>query len=261
MSVPLKPQSANGIVIEDGRGNPLATWTGSRLSWSGSQQIGDASTDLVGFHGATPTDQCAAYTQTHDTANRTVAAATQEALTDSTTGTASNTLAAGAGVMTLTIPHTIEAGTSAGEVITAYTLGYKFKVLAWSFTTDVPGVGSSASRVFNMEIGTTDVGSTPSTLTLTEASTSAKGEQTAGTTVTGANTGSSSDTFSIEVAAGGTAFTAGSGVFTVKVQNMDTADAFASLVDEHTKGVADDLDNRSTLTAIIDDLQEKGLVG
>lgn len=149
--------------------------------------------------------------------------------TDNTTGTAGTTLAAGAGCFTLTIPCTFPAGTSAGDVITNYVLGYKFKILAWSFTTDVPGVGAGASRVFNMEIGTTDVGTVPSTITCTEASTSDIGEQTAGTAVSGANTGASTDSFSIEVANGGTAFTAGSGFFTVKIQNLDTADAIASL--------------------------------
>jgi hypothetical protein len=151
------------------------------------------------------------------------------ALTDSTGATASNTLAATSGTDTLVIPCTLPAGTSAGDVITNYVLGYKFKILAWSFTTAVAGVGTGASRVFNMEIGTTDVGTVASTCTLTEASTSDVGEQTAGTTVTGANTGTAANTFSIEVASGGTAFTAGSGFFTILVQNMDTADTIASL--------------------------------
>jgi hypothetical protein len=83
--------------------------------------------------------------------------------------------------------------------------------------------------VFNLEIGTTDVGTVPSTLTATEASTSAKGERTAGTAISGANTGTASDAISIETAGSGTAFSAGSGYFVVKVQNMDTADAVASL--------------------------------
>ena len=36
---------------------------------------------------------------------------------------------------------------------------------------------------------------------------------------------------------------------------MDTADALASLIAEATKMVADDLDNRKTINAVIDDLQ------
>lgn len=42
-----------------------------RLNVAGSAQIGNATADLVAFHGATPTDQCAAYTQTYSTATRT----------------------------------------------------------------------------------------------------------------------------------------------------------------------------------------------
>lgn len=160
-----------------------------------------------------------------------LSAALPTALTDNSTGTASNTIAAGTGCFTLAIPHTFETGVGAGQVCTEYVLGFAFKILAWSFIADVPGVGAGASRVFNMEIGTTDVGTVVSTVTCTEASTSAKGEQTTGTAVSGANTGNAGSSFSIEVAAGGTQFTAGSGVFLVQIQNMDSANAIASLAD------------------------------
>jgi len=207
------------------------------------------------------TAAASAYTQTYSTADRTVAAPTAAAITDNTTGTAGSTAAAGVGVFNLVIPITMDAGTSAGEVITAITPGHKFKILGWSFVTSVAGVGSGASRAYNMEIGTTDVGTSPSVLTLTEASTATVGSLTAGAAVSGANTGTAADTFSIEVASGGTAFSAGSGAFIVRVQNMDTADAIASLIAEHTKIVADDLDNRKTITAIIDDLQASRISG
>ena len=155
------------------------------------------------------------------------------AITDNTTGSAATTWAAGVGVTTLTFPHTMDATANAIDAITAYTPGYKFKILDWSFVTDVPGVGAGAARTYNMEIGTTDVGTSPSTCVLTEASTSAKGELTAGAAVSGANTGSASDTFSIEAAACGTAFSAGSGYFLVKIQNMDEADAMAGIAAQH----------------------------
>jgi hypothetical protein len=151
------------------------------------------------------------------------------ALTDNSTGSAGDTIAAGVGLYNLTIPATFETGTGAADYATGIVLGHKFKLIGWEFITDVPGAGASASRVFNLEIGTTDVGTVPSTLTLTEASTSAKGERTAGTAIAGANTGSASDAISIEVAGAGTAFSSGSGYFLIEVQNMDTADAVASL--------------------------------
>lgn len=150
------------------------------------------------------------------------------ALTDNSTGSAGDTIAAGVGVSTLSFDVAL-TNTGAVDVVTACVPGYKFKILEWEFVTGVAGVGAGASRVWNLEIGTTDVGTTPSTLTLTEAGTSAVGERTAGTTVTGANTGTASDTVSIEIATGGTDFSAGSGTILIRIQNMDTADAVASL--------------------------------
>jgi hypothetical protein len=81
-----------------------------------------------------------------------------------------------------------------------------------------------------MEIGGTDVGTVPSTCTIPIAN-AAVGTVTAGTAVAGANTGSASDSFSIEIANGGTEFTAGMVTFVVRVQNMDEANAAASLAD------------------------------
>lgn len=178
------------------------------------------------------------------------AAATADAITDNTTGTAGVTLAAGAGVYDLTF-HCSLISTGAKDLVSAVVIGHKFKILSWEFVTDVPGVGSSASRVFNMEIGTTDVGTSPSTLTLTEAGTSDAGERTAGAAVSGANTGTASDTFSIEVATGGTDFSAGSGTFVVKIQNMDTADAIASQTAEYNELLTDVADIRTQLNAEI----------
>lgn len=154
--------------------------------------------------------------------------ATIAALTDSTTGAAGATLAAGVGVRTLAVPHTFIGGTSAVEPMTNFTPGFKFKILSWNFVTHVALAGASGSRVANLEIGTTDVGTTPSTCTIPIANT-AVGTVTAATTVTGANTGTASDTISIEIASGGTAFTAGSGTFYITLQNMDEADAAASM--------------------------------
>ncbi len=159
------------------------------------------------------------------------------AITDNTTGSTTATFAAGVGVYDLTF-HCSLISTGAKDLVTAIVPGHKFKILSWEFTTDVPGVGSGASRVFNMEIGTTDVGTSPSTLTLTEAGTSDAGERTAGAAVSGANTGTSTDTFSIEVATGGTDFSAGSGTFVVKIQNMDMADCIAGICTAQTANLA-----------------------
>lgn len=162
--------------------------------------------------------------------NSPLSGALPTAFTDNSTGTASNVIAAGAGVETISFPHTFIGGTSAVESVTTYVMPYKFKILSWVFVTEVLLVGAGGSRIANMEIDATDVGTVPSTVTIPIAN-AAVGTVTAGTTVTGANTGNAGQSFSIEIANGGTQFTAGSGTFVVTVQNMDTADAIASLAD------------------------------
>lgn len=152
-------------------------------------------------------------------------------LVDASTGTAGNNIAAGVGITQLHIPHTFIGGTSAVEPLTNYTVGFKFKILSWVFVTEVLLVGAAGSRVANLEIGTTDVGTVVSTCTIPIAN-AAVGTVTEATAVSGANTGSASDTLSIEIASGGTQFTAGSGTFIITIQNMDTADAIASIADK-----------------------------
>lgn len=152
------------------------------------------------------------------------------ALTDNSTGSAGDTIAAGAGVSTVTIPLTSLAtglSTAAIDLLTTYTPGYAFKLLSFDFVTTIAGTGAGASQTFNLEIGTTNV--TGGSLNVTLASTDTIGKVTAGTAITAANTGTAADTLSIEMAASGTVFTAGSGYFVVKIQNMDTANAVASL--------------------------------
>lgn len=151
-------------------------------------------------------------------------------LTDNGTGAVGDTIAAGIGVYDLTIPvpaNLSTLGTGGVDVATGIVLGHKFKILSWEFITTLAGTNAGASLVFNLEIGTTDL--TGGTVTVNLAGTSDIGERTAGTAITAANTGTSTDAISLEVAAGGTAFTAGSGYFVIKVQNMDTADAIAAL--------------------------------
>lgn len=157
-----------------------------------------------------------------------LSAALPTALTDNSTGTASNTIAAGVGIVDWFFTHTFIAGTAAVEPVTTWTPGFKFKILGWHAVTSVLLVGAGGSRIANMEINATDVGTIPSTITIPIAN-AAVGTVTAGTAVAGANTGSASDTFSIEIAAGGTEFSAGVVTFVVRVQNMDQADSVASL--------------------------------
>lgn len=176
--------------------------------------IGDATDQTVGFWGTTPVVQ--------------PTGSAQGALTNSTTGTASSTLAAGTGVTTVSIPIQLSAmTTAAADLVTNYTPGYAFKVLTVDFVTTKLGTGAGATQTLNLEIGSTNV--TGGVVNPTLASTDTLGELTAGTSVTAANTGTSADTLSVEVAASGTVFTAGDGILLIKLQNMDSANTASSL--------------------------------
>jgi hypothetical protein len=149
-------------------------------------------------------------------------------LTDSTTGTASATLAATVGIQTVAIPLQLASmTTAAADLITNYTPGYAFELLSLEFVTTTLGTGASASQVLNLEIGTTNV--TGGVLTLLLADTDTLGKKKAATAITAANVGTAADTISLEVAASGTVFTAGAGFALLKLRNMDTVNSVASL--------------------------------
>ena len=176
--------------------------------------IGKDATHKVGFYGTTPVAQ-----QTD---------ASQVAFTDSTTGTVADTLAAGVGVTTVAIPITL-ANVADGDILTAYTPGYKFKVLSVDFAVGVPVTTADKLSTLNVEIGTTNL--TGGAVALTSANCTPLGAVVAGSAVTGANTGGASDTISVE-ASSTTAFAEGDGYLLLSIQNMDTADAFASIADK-----------------------------
>jgi hypothetical protein len=139
-------------------------------------------------------------------------------------------VAAGVGVTTLTFEFDLATlTTGASEILTNYTPGYAFKILAISFVVTDPGVGAGATQTINMEIGSTNL--TGGVVNPTEANTATQGALVAGTAVTANNVGTAASTISIEVAAGGTIFTAGTGILLVKVMNLDTANAVAALSD------------------------------
>lgn len=155
------------------------------------------------------------------------------ALTDNTTGTASDTLAAGVGKYSLIIPLTSLAtglSTLAIDLLTTNPIGHAFKLLSFDFVPTIVGAGAGASQNFNLEIGTTNV--TGGVLNPTLANTATIGAIVSGSAITANNVGTAADTISIEMAAGGTVFTSGSGYFVIRLQNMDTASAVASLADK-----------------------------
>lgn len=159
-----------------------------------------------------------------------LAAPLPNSITDNSTGTASDTIAAGVGIFTLPYQvHLPSLTTSASELMTSYTPGFAFKILAVDAIVETPGTGVGATMTINLEINTTNL--TGGVVNPTLANTATAGALIAGTAVTANNTGTASDTLSIEVAAGGTVFTAGVVMLMIKIQNMDTANAIASLAD------------------------------
>jgi hypothetical protein len=175
------------------------------------------------------------------------AAATAAAITDNTTGTASQTLAAGAGVHTISIPMDL-ANITDGDVLTDYTPGYKFKLLAVDFAVGTPVTTAAKATTLNLDIGATPT--TGGTVALTSANCTPLGAVVAGAAITAANTGSASDTISV-VAASTTQFVEGDGYLLVKIQNMDTADAIASITDDYGKLLTDVGLIRTAVNAVI----------
>jgi len=157
-----------------------------------------------------------------------LSAALPTALTDNTGGTASNTIAAGVALQKFFFQHVFIGGTSAAEPVTNWTPGFAFEIEQFECVTSELLVGAGGSRVFNIEIGTTDL--TGGVLTVPIAN-SAVGTLTAATAITGANTGSAADNISIELANGGTEFTAGSITLILTIRNLDLNNAIASLAD------------------------------
>lgn len=180
-----------------------------------------------------------------DVAN--AAAATATALTDSTTGTASQTLAAGTGVYYLTLPIAPLVNIANGDVVTNFTPGHKFKLLGINFVTQLPVTTGSKNADIYMEIGTTNV--TGGVVALTSASCTPMGQVIAGTAITAANTGAANATVSV-IAGAVTAFSEGTGHLQIKIQNMDTADAAASITDEVNKLITDVANVRTQLNTL-----------
>jgi len=155
--------------------------------------------------------------------------ASQVAITDSGTGTVADTIAAGVGVETIAIPVPALATLADGDILTTYTPGYKFKILSISFAVHTAVTTAAKASSLNVEIGTTNT--TGGVVALTSANCTPIGAVVAGSAITAANTGSAAATISIE-AASTTTFIEGGGYILLKIQNMDTADAFASIADK-----------------------------
>lgn len=196
------------------------------ISFPGTTSVVLKYLDYTGNTHATETINSGAQVSPSGT-QQALAAALPTAFTDNSTGTASNTIAAGVGVFTLVFPIQLSAmTTAAADLLTNYVVGFRFKLISISYDTTTIGAGAGGSQVLNMEIGTTNV--TGGVVTITLAGTDTLGELVAGTAITANNIGTAASTLSVEVAAGGTIFTSGEGNLLIQVQNLDSADFAAS---------------------------------
>jgi len=147
------------------------------------------------------------------------------ALTDNTGGAATNTLAVGVGESIVSLFVNL-ADLANHDLLTAYTPGFAFKILAMDFA-----VEKAATTAAKLATLTPYINATPTTggvVSLTSANCTPQGNVVAGTAVTAANVGTNADTISITGSAV-TSFVEGSGWVLLRIKDMDTANAFASL--------------------------------
>lgn len=109
----------------------------------------------------------------------------------------------------VSLPVVFPTGTSAIDLITDFKPGFRGKIVAWQIVAAVAATGDSASQTINLEINATDVTGSGTAIALADLN--AIGKTKALGTPTALNEFSPTDTISVELAASGTPFTAGSG--------------------------------------------------
>lgn len=114
----------------------------------------------------------------------------------------------------ISIPITL-ANVADGDVLTAYTPGFKGSVIAVDFAVSTAVTTGSKATTLNLEIGTTNL--TGGAVALTSANCTPLGAVVAGSAVTTANSFSATDTISVE-ASSTTAFVEGAGYLLIKVR-------------------------------------------
>lgn len=154
-----------------------------------------------------------------------IAGAIPTPMVDNSTGTASDTIAAGVGVQTISLFITATSIAN-GDLLTNYVPGYRFKILSFDARCATPVTTNAKASNLNLEINTTDL--TGGVIALS--GTYAQGAAQAGSAVTGNNVGTAGQSISVE-ASSTTAFVEGAFWLLIRIQNMDEADAFASLAD------------------------------
>lgn len=160
---------------------------------------------------------------------------TADSITDNGTGTASTTIAAGVGVYNLNFQFDL-ADIADGDLVSDLLLNHKFKILESYFV--ITEAVTTADKLTTLSIDISDVAVTNSAIALTSANCTPAGAKVQNAGALAANTGAANATLTIK-AASTTAFAEGKGVLVIAIQNMDTADAIASIVAEFNELLSD----------------------
>jgi hypothetical protein len=156
------------------------------------------------------------------------------AITDNSTGTASNTIATlvNQRFVVMSFPILLTSLDTPADLVTDFVLPFKGAIISWQFIDEVVATsGGTADAAVQLELGSTLV--TGSSTTLTQADFAAIGQRKAGGIITAANTFNANAIFSIVCTSSAVNFTAGkiNAYVTFSVREDALNDAIASLAD------------------------------
>lgn len=144
-------------------------------------------------------------------------------LTNNSGGTIGTVIAAGVGIYILTLP--IQAAAIAnGDLVSSYVPGHAFKILKADARCTKPVTTGGKSSSISLKIDSTSV--TGGVISL--AGTYTQGSAQAGSLIAGQNTGTNVQAITL-FASATTTFIEGEFAFLLEIQNLDSANAFASL--------------------------------
>lgn len=173
-----------------------------------------------------------------------VGATTLTTLTDSTTGSAAATVAAGLGKFTHSV-YFRAAAITGNVLLYTYTPGFKFKILRISAScVDAVTTGAKAAT---LTTAINAVNTTGGVVVLAGAY-ALGAEQASSAAITAANTGTSAHAITV-TASSVTAFVEGGFMLHFEMQNMDTADGAATLIAEQAKTITELTEYRTNLRA------------
>jgi len=148
-------------------------------------------------------------------------------ITDNTGGIASSTLSGQTGIYTLPFfVNLADISAAATTIINTYQIGHAFQILSSWFV--VEKAATTGGKAVTLTPSISGVAITGGVLSLTSANCTPQGHVINGTGITGLNAGSVTDTLSINSSAN-TVFIEGSGWIIFRIQNMDTANALATI--------------------------------